>query len=402
MEVNNPMMDQMLVNAAAQPTTAPNAKAPKDADSPDFDSMVQQKRTTDAKNAPKDAKQSKTDDAPQAKEATDAEKPVNDEQYAIAAAMMFQAQPDARYTVVSDANAELLPEQTVETAAPVQAEAAVELSEMPEVQPETLAGPETEVRNAEVEAPRGETVPTRREVKTDDVDAPKEETDDAIRPEEPDAPVQEAQQSEQSERKAPEAVHAERNAARVQRTDDAPTEETRTDDAQGAQAAPLFERVDAPVVKVAEVARPVPLEAEGGVEQLADELGGVIVNSADANRVEVTLTPEHLGKLTVEISRGENGALSVVLHASTERAANLLERGAGNLQNLLASNAKNDVQVEVRPAEESQQQFLNPDGQNEQNRQQQQQQNGRRREQSSAQDFLQQLRLGLVDAEEDR
>lgn len=402
MEVNNPMMDQLLVNAAAQPTAAPNAKAPKDADSPDFDSMVQQKRTTDAKNAPKDAKQSKADDAPKAKEAAGAEKPVDDEQYAIAAAMMFQAQPDARYTVVSDANAELLPEQTVETVAPAQAEAEIELPEMPEVQPETLAGPETEVRNAEVEAPREETVPTQREAKTDNVAAPKTETDDTMRPEEPDAPVQEAQQSAQSERKAPEAAHAERNAARVQRRDDAPTEETRTDDAQGAQAAPLFERVDAPVVKVAEVARPVPLEAENGVEQLADELGGVIVNSADANRVEVTLTPEHLGKLTVEISRGENGALSVVLHASTERAANLLERGAGNLQNLLASNAKNDVQVEVRPAEESQQQFLNPDGQNEQNRQQQQQQNGRRREQSSAQDFLQQLRLGLVDAEEDR
>ncbi len=400
MEVNNPMVDQLLVNAATQPTAAPSAKTPKDdGDGPDFDAMVQQKRT-DGKSAPKDAKTAKADGAPKTKEAPSAEEPVADEQYAIAAAMMFQAQPDARYTVVVSADTETLPQQDAPALDPVQAEAEIELPEMPEVQQETLAGPETEVRNAEVEAPRAEAVPVQREVKADA--AQTAETDDApkaSRAVEP--PVQAAQQTAQTDEKAPEAERAQRGAERVQRTDAARPEETELGEAATAQGAPLFERVDAPVVKVAEATRPIPLEAESGVEQLGEELSGVIVNSADVNRVEVTLTPERLGKLTIEISRGENGALSVVLHASSERAANLLERGADNLQNLLASNARNNVQVEVRPAEESQQQFLNPDGQNEQNRQQQQQHGGRRREQSNAQDFLQQLRLGLVDVEDD-
>ncbi|MBE6909700.1 MAG: flagellar hook-length control protein FliK [Ruminococcaceae bacterium] len=124
----------------------------------------------------------------------------------------------------------------------------------------------------------------------------------------------------------------------------------------------------------------------------------MIVNSADANRIEVTLTPEHLGKLTVEVTRGTDGTLSVVLHTTSERAANLLEKGVDGLRQALAPSNRGDVEVQVRPSEESQQQFLNPDGQNGQEQRQQQQQ-GRRREQQNAQDFLQQLRLGLVDVD---
>ena len=396
MEVNSTMMDQLLVNAAPQPNANQNAKASKGADSPDFDSMVHQKRTADTKaetRRTKDAKQTESDEAPEAGETAKAEEPVEDAQYAIAAAMMFQAQPDARYTMVTSENAEALPQQTVEAVPDEQAEAAVtELSETPEAEPENLAGPETEVRSAAVEAPREETAPAQRETRTD---APKLEAREARQAEQ--APRPESGRAEE----APGANRAENTARRLAREGASETEEVRTDDAQGAQEAPLFERVEAPVIKVAEAPRPIPLEAEDGVEQLGEELGGILVNNADLNRVEVTLTPEHLGKLTIEISRGEDGALNVVLHASTMRAANLLERGVSSLQNLLMANARSNVQVEVRPAEESQRQFLNPDGQNGQGReQQQQQQNERRHDRQSAQDFLQQLRLGLVDSAE--
>lgn len=403
MEVNNPMMDQLLVNTAQQPGVKANANAPKEADGQDFDSMVHQKRTADAKPKP-DAKEAKTADAAQSQDAPKAEEPVTDEQYAIAAAMMFQAQPDTRYTVVSSESTELLPEQTAPIAEqPMQqVETPVELPETPEVQPEALAGPETEVRSAAAEAPREEAVPTQTEAQPENVPAPKAETPEA--PHTRNAEHETAQPERaggEPVREAAEPERAVRPAAHAQRADsEQPEDDANADDANAAQATPLFTRVDAPVVKVAEASKPIPLEAENGVEQLADELGDVLVTSADANRVEITLTPEHLGKLTVEISRGENGALSVVLHASSERAANLLERGSANLQSLLSSNVKNEVQVEVRPAEESQQQFLNPDGQNRGQQQQQQQQNERRREQHSAQDFLQQLRLGLVDVDE--
>ena len=404
MEVNNPMMDQLLVSTAPQLSAGSNAKAPKDSDSPDFDSMVHQKRTADKKagtGEAKDAKQAKPDEAPEAGETAKAEKSVSDAQYAIAAATMFQAQPDARYTMIASGDAETLMQQTVEAVPTEQAEAAVvELPETPEVEPENLAGPETEVRSAAVEAPREETTPTQQET----MDATESGTREARRTEQ--APRQDEQSPRTEDARMEDAPRANRAGNPAQRharadADTAETEEVRADDASPTQA-PLFARVDAPVVKVAEASNPIPLEAENGVEQLGEELGGMLVNSADVNRVEVTLTPEHLGKLTIEISRGENGALSVVLHTSTERAADLLERGVHSLQNLLTANARSDVQVEVRPAGESQQQFLNPDGQNQQGQeqQQQQQQHGRRQEQQSAQDFLQQLRLGLVDRDE--
>ena len=391
MEVNNAMMDQLLVNTAPQANANPKAKAPKDTDGSDFDSMVHQRRRADTKAGTReagDAKREKPDGAPKT-EGTAEEEPVMSEQYAIAAAMMFQAQPDTRYTMVTSADVETLPQQTVEAIQPEQAEAEAELLETPEAEPENLAGPETEVRSAAVEAPREEAVPARQETKADAPELEAREAEEAPRQTEQ-ARAEEAPRT---------SSRAENHAQRPERADAAETEDVRTDDAKVAQATPLFTRVDAPVVKVAEASHPIPLEAEDGVEQLGEELGGILVNSADANRVEVTLTPEHLGKLTVEISRGENGALSIVLHASTERAANLLERGALSLQSMLAANGKNNAQVEVRPAEELQQQFLNPDGQNQQERQQQQQQNGRRQERQSAQDFLQQLRLGLVDGE---
>ena len=397
MVVNNSMMDQLLVNSAPQPGTKTNAKAPKDAGNSDFDSMVHQRRRADAKTetkGTKDAKQEKPDSAPEAGETAKAEEPAAPEQYAIAAAMMFQVQPDARYTMVSGEDAEVLPQEMLEAVQGEQEETA--LPELPETEPENLAGPETEVRNAAVDAPREEAVPTQQETKAD---APQTAPREAREVEVEDAAPRQTESAPRTDAEdAPRANRAENSAQRPERADADETVEIRTEDAQAAQEAPLFERVDTAVVKVAEASRSIPLEAEDGVEQLGEELGGIVVSGADANRVEITLTPEHLGKLTVEISRGENGALSIVLHASTERAANLLERGVNGLQSLLAANARNDVQVEVRPAEESQQQFLNPNDQNGQGQeQQQQQQNGRRQEQQSAQDFLQQLRLGLVD-----
>ena len=397
MEVNNPMMDQLLVNTAPQTSANQNGKASKDAEGSDFDSMVHQKRTADTKagtRGTKDAKQEQSDGAPET-EGTAAEEPVTSEQYAIAAAMMFQAQPDARYTmVVTGENEEILPQQAVEDVPGELPETLeVELPETPEAEPENLAGPETEVRSAAADAPRTEAVPARQETDVPELEA--RTAEEAPRQAE-EAPGAEDARAED----APRTNRAEGPVQRPARADAAETEDVQTDDdGQTVQAAPLFARVDAPVVKVAEASHPIPLEAEDGVEQLGEELGGILVNSADANRIEVTLTPEHLGKLTIEISRGEDGALSVVLHASTERAANLLERGALSLQSMLAANARNNVQVEVRPAEESQQQFLNPNDQNGREQQQQQRQNGRRQERQSAQDFLQQLRLGLVDSE---
>jgi flagellar hook-length control protein FliK len=399
MEVkNNPMMDQLLVNTAAQTSAGQNAKAAQDADRPDFDSMVNQKRA--GKDEPKVQKPAaKPDEKPEAAQAE--ETPVSGEQLAAVAAMLFQPQPEIRpmqETVVT-----ATPTAAVETVREVDAEAPVAQLETPAAQ-ETAALPVAEETAATAQTPQQtEAKPgaePESETKPADTAAPVETKPEARTETPAERPVVRTQNAPRQEQDAPRAEKT-LNAPRIAKDETHTAEETDGDDTQAAQAAPLFERVDAPVVKVAEAPRPVPLEAQDGAEQLGREIDGILVNNADANRIEVTLTPDSLGKLTVEITRGEHGVLNIVLHPSTERAASLLERNAGNLQNALASNGRSEVQVQVRPAEEPQQQFLNPDGQNEQQRQQQQQQ-GRRHEQRSAQDFLQQLRLGLVDVDDEQ
>ena len=349
MEVKNPMVDQMLVNAVAQAPANGNAKPTKDAEQNDFGSMVNQKRSESEKP---EAKPQKTGQKPEehAEDAKPAAEQPADEKYAIAAALMYQAMPNPRAATVQT-------EEVVATEAPQMQQLAAE--------PE-LAEAETET----VEVPVEQTADVTRTVRTD---------------------AQPAAQETRAEIETPRITDVDAS----EETSDEDNAET----AQTMQEAPLFEHVEAPVVKVAEVSRPIPLEAENGVEQLGNELN-LVVNSADANRIEVTLTPENLGKLTVEITRGSDGTLSVVLHTTTERAANLLDRGADGLRQMLAANSEREVQVQVRGSEETQQQFLNPDGQNDQENRQQQQQNRRRDEQRNTQDFLQQLRLGLVDVDD--
>ena len=348
MEVKNPMVDQMLVNAVAQAPANANAKQAKDAEQNDFGSMVNQKRSESEKPEAKAQKPEQKPTEP-AENAKPAEEQPTDEKYAIAAALMYQAMPNPR-------------------AATVQTEEAV-TTEMPQMQQLTAEPELAEAVTETVEAPVEQTLDVTRTVRTD---------------------VQPVAQETRTEIETPRITDADAS--------EETTDENNAETAQTMQEAPLFEHVEAPVVKVAEVSRPIPLEAEDGVEQLGNELD-LVVNSADANRVEVTLTPENLGKLTVEITRGSDGTLNVVLHTTTDRAANLLEKGMDGLRQMLATNSEREVQVQVRGSEETQQ-FLNPDGRNDQENRQQQQQNRRRDEQRNTQDFMQQLRLGLVDVDD--
>ena len=408
MEVKNPMMDQLLVNTAAQAPASQPPRAGKDAEQPDFDSMVHQKRSAGGKNETKQPKADARETAEKVPVQAAAEAPVTDEQYAIAAAMMFQAQPDIRVAAIQTEAVELAPEAAVE-AAPALAAETPELA-LPE-EPAMQEAPEApEAAEAFVPAPQ-ETAETPRETPRLAPEAPRAEAAPEARPEA--AAEDTARLRPEAERAAspearPEAARTERavEAPRFVRSDERAETENDAERSDMAPIAPetaLFERVEAPVVKVAEVARPIPLEAENGVEQLGTEIGDILVNSVETDRIVVTLTPENLGRLTVELSRGTDGALNVVLHTTTQRAADLLERNAGGLQNLLSANVRGDVDVTVRGSEETQQQFLNPDGQSGQNaRQQQRRQNGNRQEQRSAEDFLQQLRLGLVDVDAPR
>ena len=381
MEVKNQMLDLVTVGAAAQNGGAQKAQS-KNAEKPDFDTMVQQKRAEKKPEAGrKDAKASQKPEnrkTAERGETAGEEKPEVEtgENIALATAMLLQTVPEGRVTVVQ-------PEETVEL--------------MPEVVTEAVAAEGVETV--------GEAVTEQGAENT--AEQPTEalpETEEAV-PEQPkqmQTSAQTPQTAERTETRRPTETVARTERAEAPEEREERPEENTAEQPVEAQATPLFERVDAPVVKVAEAPRPVELEAGDGVEQLGRELGGFVVNSVENNRVEITLTPENLGKLTVEITRGTDGTLNIVLHTASERAANLLEKGADGLRQMLAANAQRDVQVQVRGSEETQQQFLNPDGQNEQQRQGQQQQGRRREERQNAQDFMQQLRLGLVEVNGDQ
>ena len=143
------------------------------------------------------------------------------------------------------------------------------------------------------------------------------------------------------------------------------------------------------------------LEADDGMEQLSGKIERFVTEEAGVSRVEFTLIPASLGRVTVEITRTADGSLHIQLNATTLRATELLQRNTGTLQHLLGADTRPEVRIEVRGGEESPQTYLNPngDGRGQDQRRQQEQRKDReeRRGAHQAVDFLQQLRLGLVE-----
>ena len=159
---------------------------------------------------------------------------------------------------------------------------------------------------------------------------------------------------------------------------------------EGMAEAPVFRDVREIPVKVGEapVAEETPVE-----DQIAPKLAEAL--DAGDTRVEIQLAPESLGKVTVEVTLREDGTLHVALHAESSQTRGLLERSADNLMAMLGRDARQEVQVEVPRQQESQQQNFYDDGRQGRGQQEHGQQE-RRQEQRSGEDFLHQLRLGLV------
>ena len=94
----------------------------------------------------------------------------------------------------------------------------------------------------------------------------------------------------------------------------------------------------------------------------------------------------------------DEGALHVILHAESTRTQNLLEKDMASLQSLLGRETQQEVKVELPRQQEAPRQSFDDGRQNggQQHHQQEQRQSSRH----SGQDFLHQLRLGLIPAEE--
>ncbi len=168
------------------------------------------------------------------------------------------------------------------------------------------------------------------------------------------------------------------------------TETLRPENADAGASQPLFRETDSVPVKVGEpVADTTRTDLD---EQLTEQVGKALKDGTQ--QVKLRLTPDSLGTLTIDLTRTQDGALQVVFHTTTEKAADLLSRHADSLSALLQSNSQSTtVQVEVRRQEEAQQYQQQSQQQDRQQEHGRRQQDQRRR---SGEDFLQQLRLGLV------
>jgi flagellar hook-length control protein FliK len=158
---------------------------------------------------------------------------------------------------------------------------------------------------------------------------------------------------------------------------------------------PVFRDVETTMIKVGEAPAAESTEETVPVDkQVADQLTQALEQGE--SKVEVQLTPASLGNVTVEVTQQKNGTLSVVLTAENDHTRTLLQQHMGNLQELLGSQSQKDVQVEVARQQESQQQNnATYDGRNGSQGGQQQEQRQQNHQQQE-QDFLQQLRLGLI------
>lgn len=157
---------------------------------------------------------------------------------------------------------------------------------------------------------------------------------------------------------------------------------------------PLFREVESTPVKVGDAA-PLDTTAEDFDAQAAKTIAQALEKGSQ--KVELKLSPANLGNVTVELTRTAEGVIHVVLTAEREQAMKLLTDHAGQLGNLLQNNTGADVRVEAPQNQQGRQAWQEGQGQHHQGQGQQQQSHS----QQEQEDFLQQLRLGLIQMEEE-
>ncbi len=156
------------------------------------------------------------------------------------------------------------------------------------------------------------------------------------------------------------------------------------------QKTALFEGVENTPVKVGEAE---VVDTTKAVEKaLEAKISQALSNGTE--QLTLKLTPEHLGNVTVDITRLADGAISVLLRADTDAATKLLSEHS-NALSLLLQNSSNEVRVVVQQPGESEQmwQHTNQDGRNNARDGEQQQKSD---DEQSPEDFMQKLRLGLL------
>ncbi|MBD5118119.1 MAG: flagellar hook-length control protein FliK [Clostridiales bacterium] len=161
---------------------------------------------------------------------------------------------------------------------------------------------------------------------------------------------------------------------------------------QGSQR--IFHDVEAAPVKVGEAEGAEQTNEADVVRQVNDQIAQLI--QSGESTVTVRLNPENLGEVTVQVSMKSDGVLNVAISARNDDTRALLERHAANLQEMVSSRTQQSVEVNVQRQQESQQNQnqQNYDGHN--GHAQDGRERRQRQQHTSPEDFMQQLRLGLI------
>jgi len=368
-----------MLAGVQMPQTAPAAQKGDASQKDGFQKLLEQKADTktppkqEKTDAPQDSKpaqggeKTQETDQPQEVQAVQEDPKELEKQMALAAMAVLQnpVVPAEEAVVVTP---EVQAEAVVDEAAPVMAEEVL----TPEVQ---SFAPETE-KAVELPVEGGE-------AQTAD-QAPVEELPQTI-----EAP--EAAQETEGRTVEVKAETADRTEETADTTEDAPE----LQDAE-AEGTPVFEDVKAVPVKVGEVPKSKEAaQTEDIGRQVGEKLVQITSVSAESGgqKVTVDLDPAYLGKLHVEVGFSEDGVLYVHVNAENSRTQDLLSRNSDSLANILGKYTEQGVRVDVPRQEESQRQDLY---EQQQQHHQQRQQEERRRRETSSEDFLQQLRLGLI------
>lgn len=170
------------------------------------------------------------------------------------------------------------------------------------------------------------------------------------------------------------------------------------------EAQPLFRDVEAAPIKVGDAPAPESTRQPAPVgEQVAGALNQALAQGE--TKVELQLTPENLGKVTIELRFGQTGNLECILMAAEKKdTLELLSKNLPDMMRAFGQRYGEEVRVEIQQPQESQQeqQQRQYDGRNGHGGQPQDEEERHRRQPRSEnpEDFLHQLRLGLIDTDE--
>lgn len=161
------------------------------------------------------------------------------------------------------------------------------------------------------------------------------------------------------------------------------------------QGTRVFEKVEASTVKVGETVNADSPDF--------DNVMAKVISQADENgesTITILLTPENLGTVTIQLTKSSDGVLQIVMQAADSAAAKLLGSHADSIVAALHSNGTT-VTVEVEAQEIPENRDDLDSDQNKENQGQEEKEKESEEEITISEDFMQQLRLGLVNLNPD-